>query len=666
MKWFALGTVAMVLLCAITFALLWVLYPFPQEKLEQWSSSPAVLDVEGRTMLRLVGSDEQWRQPVSISDMSPWLTKATIAVEDSRFYRHRGVDGIAVMRAMGQNLSSGRVVSGASTLTMQICRMIDDRPRTLWAKAVESFRALQLERLMTKDEILELYLNIAPYGGNVRGVEAASRAYFSKSSRDLCLSEAALVAGLPQSPSRYRPDRHLTAAKTRQRVVLERMLAEGMITSSQFNEAVEAPIQIDEDTRAPRAVHAAWLALARRPSGGRTTIDLDIQDEVERIVRSHIPQIPADSEVAVVVIDIPAATIKAMVGSADPRNPVHGQVNGALASRSPGSTLKPFIYATAFEMHRLNAESLIEDSPFTLAGWTPKNFDKQFHGTITTAQALQQSLNIPAIRTAEGIGLGRCCAVINACGVRLPGDALTRGGLAVAVGAVETNLLDLTNAYATLGRNGIRQGPSLFVDTETRGIRVLRTDTCRCINDILSCRERAAHGCEDIPAEILPWFMWKTGTSSGRRDAWTIGHNYRYSVGVWVGRFRGTGRVDYVGARVAEPLFAEIITSSLLRNCVEPPKSEPLVVKRPLELTCSAEDLQITNPEDESVFACLGTEAVVTYSANREPGLKWFLNDQLIESDTGRLSIPVGRHTLCCVDTDGDSANASFTVVPTP
>lgn len=663
----ALGISAAGVLCAVVFWLLWTTFPFPQEKLQRWPSSPVVLDARGRTMLRVVGADEQWRQPVPISEISPWLARATIAVEDSRFYRHRGVDVAAVVRAIGQNLLSRQVVSGASTLTMQICRMMDDRPRTLRAKAVESFRALQLERLTTKDRILELYLNVAPYGGNIRGVEAAARIYFGKGANDLCLAEAALIAGLPQSPSRYRPDRHPTSAKQRQAVVLKRMLAEDMISRAQFDAALAEPILRANVHTVPRATHAAWLALRLRPGGGRTTIDLDIQSEVERLVRDHVGQLPADSQVAVVVIDITASAVRAMVGSVDPADPMHGQVNGALAPRSPGSALKPFIYAAAFELRRLNAQSRIDDSAISRAGWSPENFDRQFRGAITVAQALQMSLNIPAIRTAEGVGLARCCAVIHACGVHLPRDAAGRGGLAVAVGAVETNLLDLTNAYATLGRGGIFKEPSLFVDADIRGVRALSEDTCRCINDILSCRRRPAAGREDIPEGQPAWFMWKTGTSSGRRDAWAVGHNYRYAVGVWVGRFRGTGRVEYVGGKSAEPLLARILTCGLLSNSIEPPEAPLLPVRQPLALSGqTAEELRITAPEDGSEFACLGQAATVAYSANRQATLTWFLNDRLIESNTGRLAVSTGRYTLRCVSDEGHSASVSFAVVSIP
>ncbi|MHC4506404.1 MAG: transglycosylase domain-containing protein, partial [Planctomycetota bacterium] len=300
----------------IAFAVLWCACPFPTKRLDRWPASPVVTDRNGGVLLALVGGSDEWRFPAPLGRVSPHLAKATIAIEDKRFGEHIGVDPLAVSRAGWQNLKARRVISGASTLTMQVCRMMDDRPRTVTSKLIESFRALQLERLRTKDEILETYLNIAPYGGNIRGAEAASVFYFGKSACDLSLGEAALLAGLPQSPSRLRPDRHPRAARARREMVLCRMLALGVITGEEYKFASTEPIVIARRRRSAHAPHAAHLALARRPSGGRTTIDLDVQREVERTAVSHARSLPEGSDLAVVVIDIPSGEVRALVGSA--------------------------------------------------------------------------------------------------------------------------------------------------------------------------------------------------------------------------------------------------------------------------------------------------------------------------------------------------------------
>lgn len=653
------------------FALLlvaaWFLFPFPEERLQKWAASPTVLDVKGRTMLSIVGRSEQRLQPIPLSKMSPWLIQATIAVEDERFHSHFGVDPLAVIRAAGQNIAARRIVSGASTLNMQVCRMMDNRPRTFRAKTIESFRAMQLDQLMSKDEVLQLYLNVAPYGGNIRGVEAASLAYFGKRAKDLSLGEAALIAGLPQSPSRYRPDKHLKKAVKRQRVVLYRMFKERMITRQQLREARASPIEVSKEPPCTnyRSAHAAWLALRRRPEGGRTTIDLDIQDEVEWLAQQHLRRLPVDTELAVVVIDIAESAIVAMVGSGDSSDPSDGQVNGALAKRSPGSALKPFIYAAAFEMGRLNSESVVHDIPISRTGWRPSNFDRTFSGEVTVAEALRRSLNVPAILVAEAVGLARCCGVLEAAGVRLPTDAQRRGGLALAVGGIEVTLLHLTNAYATLGRRGIQKEPRLFADEPSTPVRALASNVCDSISDILSSRRRRPRGMEEKLGEHIPYFCWKTGTSAGRRDAWAVGHNYRFAVGVWVGRFRGTGRAAYVGAEAAEPLLARLFDLPALRADVDPPPTAPILVRRPLSLPIeAAQDLEITAPNSGDEFICFDDEVVIHPAANRSVRLTWFLNGRLVDDrKVASLVLPPGYYELRCLDATGQSSSVDFAVL---
>ncbi|MBP7053052.1 MAG: penicillin-binding protein 1C [Phycisphaerae bacterium] len=672
---------------AIGFGLVWHLYPFPVERLGQRATSPIVLEVKGRPMLSLVGPDDQWRFPVCLADVSPWLIQATIAVEDERFFTHPGVDLAAVVRAVGQNLFAGRIVSGASTLDMQICRMMDNRPRTCRAKLVEAFWALQLNRLMSKDGIMEVYLNVAPYGGNLRGVESASLKYFGKRAKDLSLAEAALLAGLPQSPSRYRPDRNPDAALGRRRVVLRNMFEKGLITEGQFTDAVSCPVVLcpsnvtcvhnqiaraerraTRDASFPirRAMHASFLALSRRPAGGRTTIDLDIQDQVQRLARDHLATLPEGTELAVVVIDVAESAVVAVLGSGNPADPVDGQVNGVVACRSPGSALKPFLYATAFEMERLNGDSIVYDIPISRGAWTPSNFDRTHTPQVTAAEALRRSLNVPAILVAEGVGLARCCGVLEAVGVRLPPDAQQRGGLALAVGGIDVSLLDLTNAYATLARGGVRRQPRLFADESSEAVRALKPEVCAAISDILSSRKRPPADLREGAGDSIPWFMWKTGTSSGRRDAWAVGHNYRYAIGVWAGRFRGTGRLEYVGAQAAEPVLARLFSLASLRLDSDPPRPEAIRVRKPLALPKEvAEDVRITTPGDDETFIACGETAVVRASANRDDGNSWSLSGKL--EGTGqvqRLVLRPGVYELRCVGRQGAPSTVRFSVCP--
>jgi penicillin-binding protein 1C len=655
----------LVVLSAAGFLTAWLAFPFPQQRLAQWAVSPVVTDVRGREMLSTVGPEGQRRLPVRLERMSPWLVQATLAAEDKRFYRHPGVDVVAAARAAGQNVMALRVRSGASTLDMQVCRMMEERPRTVWAKLVESFRALQLDARKSKDRILELYLNAAPYGGNIRGVEAAARVYFGRSASQLSLAEAALLAGLPQGPGRYRPDRHPRAAKARRDFVLERMCREGMITPDQCRQGKADPVRLAEPPAGDRAIHAAMLALQRRPAGGRTTIDLDLQEPVGRLTDAHAARLGEGTEVAVVVIDMEASALVALVGSADASDPIDGMVNGATARRSPGSALKPFIYAAAIEAGCLNADTIVYDIPISRGGWSPANFDRTFVGPVTAGEALRRSLNVPAILVAEGVGLSRCCGVLEAVGIQLPADTQRRTGLALAVGGAEVTLLDLTNAYATLGRGGVRRAVRLFADEQAAPARALSADACAAVSDILSSRRRCPRGMEMLAPPDMPWFAWKTGTSSGRRDAWAVGHNGRYAVGVWMGRFRGTGRVAFVGAEAAEPLLADLFNLPVLRAAGDPAPPEPIVVRRalppPPEVSAA---LRITSPNTGEVFVAPAGEAVVHLSANVDEPVRWFLNGRLIGPADGRVRLSPGGYELRCVGARGESAAVRFHVLP--
>ena len=638
--------------------------PFPEHQLAKQARSPIVTDRTGQPLLTCVGEDDQWRYPVALEDISPWIARATIAVEDERFYTHGGVDLLAVVRATGQNIASGRVVSGASTLTMQICRMLDDRPRTWRAKLVESFRALQLENRHDKPRILEMYLNMAPYGGNIRGVEAASRRYFGKSAADVSLGEAALLAGLPQAPSCLRPDRYLDAALARRETVLRRMVELEMITEAERIVAARSPVLLNHGLPAGGAAHAARMALARRPAGGRTTIDPGIQAEVGRLVAHHGSKLPARSQIAVVVIDIERADIAALLGSVDFAAPVDGQVNGALALRSPGSALKPFVYAAAFEDRRLEPDSIVYDVPICISGWSPSNFDQRYEGDISVAEALRRSRNVPAILVAQGTGLARVVGLIEAAGIALPPNAQSRAGLGVVVGTAEVTLLDLTNGYATLGRGGVRLTPRLFVDEPSNPMTVMDANVCAAINEILSSQHHRPAGMEDLASVDVPRFMWKTGTSARRRDAWAVGHNGRYAVGVWVGRFSGAGRPEFVGARVAEPLLARIFNLPQVRTTRASPPATPWVVRNPLPPPPELADaLTITAPENGAVFIAVNGEAIVRPGANRAEGVSWFLNGRLIDGDDiERLVLQTGKYDLRCADQAGGFAGVRFIV----
>jgi penicillin-binding protein 1C len=640
----------------LAFALAWVAFPFPIERVDQWPSSRLVLDRTGLPLIRLVGADDQWRQPVRLDAMSHWIIEATLAVEDARFYDHHGIDFQSVGRACWQNIRAVEVVSGASTISMQVCRMTNEQPRTVATKLTESFRALQLESLYSKEQILQFYLNTAPYGRNLRGVESAARFYFGKAAADLNLAESALLAGLPQSPARLRPDRHPDLAIQRRHRVLMRMQELGTINEHQLAEADATELSLRDPSKLPlSATHAAWMALQRRPAGGVTTIDMDLQQATAEWVAIHRTGMPDRTDIAVVVIDINPGDLVALIGSADPSDPIDGQVNGATARRSPGSTLKPFVYAAAFESGRLEPNSILMDEPITLAEWSPRNFSRTFLGEVTAAEALRRSLNIPAITVANQVGLARCGGLMRAAGVDLPEGAEDKSGLAIVVGASEVTLIHLTNAYATIGRGGLHRPLRLFPDQKNPARSVMRSRTAAALDDILGSHRRP----QPNISPNAPWFMWKTGTSARRRDAWAVGHNGRFAIGVWVGQFDGSTRTSYVGAQAAEPLLRSLFHSALFRSGRATPGAVQWSVPVPLGAQI-AQRLRIEHPAEGVTYEAFHGAYILKPRANAEQ-LSWFLNGRPVEA-IDRIQPGIGRHQLICTDLNGRTANVRFVV----
>jgi penicillin-binding protein 1C len=443
------------------------------------------------------------------------------------------------------------------------------------------------------------------------------------------------------------------------------MVETGSIDES-IRQRVEAePVVIATSMSKPAsAPHAAWMALARSPGRAVTTIDEALQRRVETLVRDHAAALPAGSDVAVVVMEIESGDIVTLVGSADPGDPVDGQVNGAVARRSPGSALKPFIYAAAFEARRLAPDSIVHDVPIQRAGWAPANFDQRFNGEVTVERALRESLNVPAILVAEGLGVGRCLGVLEAAGIAAPAGSQTRAGLTLAVGGLEVSLVELVTAYATLGRGGVHRPARLILHEPTASRRALAEDVCSAIDVILSSHARPPRGLESRWPGSVPWFMWKTGTSSGRRDAWAVGHNRAFAIGVWAGRFDGGARHAFVGAEAAEPLLARLFALPSLRRTTAPPLPTPWVVCRPLPPPPERDgELCILQPRDGASFVAVDGRAPIHVRASEADELRWFLNGLALEGErVARLELSPGRHELRCVSPAGVWDASSFTI----
>lgn len=551
----------------VLFALLWLLFPLPTERLTP-SASLRILDREGRLLRVYLSREDTYSLPIPLDQMSPYLVHATVAYEDRWFAWHPGINPGSVLRAVWLNMQSGRVVSGGSTLTQQVARMMQPRPRTLSAKLIEAFRALQLEVRYSKRQILGFYLNLAPYGGNIVGAEAASLLYFGKRASELNPGEAALLAALPTSPTLLRPDRAPKSAKGRRDIVLERMLHHGDIDEEHYRVALEAPVPRARQRLPRHAPHFCDdLAAQYGERGGdlRTTIDLKVQELTERLVERRMTtlRLQGVGNGAVVIIDNNTSSLLAMVGSADYGDSLHqGQVNGATSPRSPGSTLKPFIYGLGIDRGTITASSLLEDIPVNYAGYSPENYDQHFQGVVTVEQALSHSMNVPAVNLTRDIGLDRLMTLLQRGGISTLDETPGHYGLSLILGGVGIRLEELTNLYAGLAHGGeCRPLRRLADEPVVPGEKILSPGATYLLTTILTTLKRPDFPTTWQATTHLPKIAWKTGTSYGHRDAWSIGYSPSYTVGVWTGNFDGRGNPVLVGADASAPLLFDLFTA---------------------------------------------------------------------------------------------------------
>lgn len=512
-----------------------------------------VVDHDGRLLRAFANGDGRWRLLADLEEIDPRFAAMLIAYEDKRFWRHRGVDPLALMRALWQLVTHGRVVSGGSTITMQLARLVEPgRDRDLGFKLRQMVRALQIERRMSKREILTAYLTLAPYGGNIEGLRAASLAYFGREPRHLPPGDAALLVALPQSPEARRPDRHPDAARAARDRVLSRLVSVGALEPMVAEAAARRPAP---SGRLALPVHAPHLARALRkddPARRRvaTTIDRDLQRSLEEAAADHAQSVGSQTTAAVLVVEHGMGRVVAHIGSAglfeDRRA---GAIDMTQATRSPGSTLKPFIYGIGFETGLIHPETLIDDRPARFGGYAPENFDDTYQGTVTVREALAASLNVPAVMVLDAVGPHRLVARMARAGVRPelpPGGA---PGLAIGLGGVGLSLTDLVTLYAGLARGGEPVALTTSGDVELPGPdRVLSEVAAHQITQILRTTpppHASAGGA----------IAFKTGTSYGHRDAWAIGYDGRHVIGVWIGRADGAPVAKQTGITSAAPLL---------------------------------------------------------------------------------------------------------------
>lgn len=537
---------------------------------------PLVLQDRSGQPLRWLRDEQGFvGQEAPLADVPQYLIDATLAAEDKRFWEHPGADWRATLRAGFDYVRRRRVISGASTITQQLLKLADPRPRTIPTKLLEAARALRLERVWPKERILAAYLNRIDYGNFNRGCAAAAEFYFDKPLRLLSVAEAALLAGLPQGPSRLNPHTHREAALARQRWVLDRMRANGWLTEAERRQAGEEILQFAPPGRAFRAPHFVdFLVQSEQvkptlPGSGevRTTLDLEVQEAAEGSLRRQLALIADHGahDGALVVLDNRSGDVLAMIGSPDYFSPRAGQVNGAWAARSAGSTLKPFTYLLALEQGATPA-SLVADVPTTFPTrtgvFTPVNYDRRFHGPTRYRMALANSLNVPAVRVLDGIGgapvLQEC---LRACGLTTLTAPPEHYGLGLTLGNAEVRLLELVNAYACLARLGEHRPWRLAaLGPSTAGTRVFTEGAAWLVADILDdeAARQLAFG-TDSPLRFAFPVACKTGTSSDFRDNWAVGFTPEFTVGVWVGNFDGAPLRGVSGVTGAAPVLHEVM-----------------------------------------------------------------------------------------------------------
>jgi len=679
-RWQALSA-ALIILAALAVAYL----ALPPPTLDRARSlSMLVLARDGSMLRGFLSADGKWRLPVRADAVDPGYLRMLIAAEDRRFAHHPGIDPLAALRALGQLAHSGRIVSGASTLTMQAVRLLERRPRTLSAKLIEMAEALGLERGWAKDDILGLYLTLAPFGGNLEGVRAASLAYFGKEPSHLSPAEAALLVALPRSPEHLRPDRHPAAARLARDAVLERMRARGVISERTLAEARAEPIPRHRWALPFHAPHLARAMRAAEPLAPvqRTTIDPMLQRQVEALLRREAVSLDPQATLAALVVDNRAREIIAYVGNADFASVQrHGTIDMARAVRSPGSALKPFIYAMAFDRLIIHPQTVLDDRPRHFGDYAPNDFDGHFQGEVSAAEALQYSLNVPAVAVLDHLGPSRFTGALAAAGIRLHLPMReTEPGLAIALGGAGISLYDLATLYVALSQGGeIAALGTRADDPPAHGPAIFGPAAAWYVNDILS---NAPPPPGMLPAEVRRGrhLAFKTGTSYGFRDAWAVGYDSRVTVAVWAGRPDGTPMPGRSGRVTAAPVLfkiADLIGPAPAQAAPEPPPGVVRVNHRDLPATLRRLDPtpleagkgrdaggpKILYPPDGAVVAWDGSALPLEAAGGRGP-LRWLVDGRPLPPAPPRRTLywrpaEIGFARLTVIDAKGRSARAT-------
>ncbi len=654
----------------------WAALVFLQCLLTAWHFAPYCVDdplplLEARPPARIFtdrhgtplyaqrGWDAQWRFPVPLSEIHPEVIRATLAAEDGDFYQHHGVDYRAALRALWQNVTSARTVSGASTISMQVASMAMGRDRTLWGKFLQAARARKMERLHSKDEILSAYLNHLPYGGKLHGIEAAAQFYFGLSARELTFAETTLLCGIPQRPNALRPDRHPEAARQRQALLLKMMVRQGMLSQAEADDCFNrAPVRLRDFSLKASFERIAQPSEHLHALMRGYPIDGEAQAHALRVLRKHLATLPNVHDAACIVLPHSEAFEPLVyLGTIDFRSPTGGQVDAATAVRSAGSVLKPFIFAEAIEGGLLVPETQLLDAPVRYGDYTPTNYDKlRYVGKLSAGEALARSLNTPVIRLLDTLGEERMTTRFTALG--LPPTA--PGGLTLALGTGGATLRDLVQAYAHLDTH-FSPGTAALV------AQMLRRPLLGCPYDV----------------------AWKTGTANNNTDAWCVVWTPEVTIGVWVGNKTGTRSDALVGVEAAAPIASELMTAYYEHR--DPPRWEEITTTATL---CSESGLSATTRCPATFIGtvhptlplkrcdtCTRPNAAlhilapipdtyygerVTFSLSTNlPHCTWLHNGTAI-GEASQITLPPGSHTLHAIAPSGDVTHVTLHILHNP
>ncbi len=554
-----------VIVCGCSFLLFLILnllIPLP-DRIEY---STIVTDAKGNIINAFLTADDKWRMKTELEEISPLLQKTIINKEDKYFYSHPGVNPFAVTRALARNLFRAKRTSGASTITMQVAKALEPRQRTLLAKLIETFRALQLEWKYDKKEILQLYLNLVPYGGNIEGVKAASLLYFKKNPDHLSLAEITALSIIPNRPSSLVIGRNNDLIVTERNRWLKKFAANKVFTPKEIEDAIDEPLLAYRSVVPHFIPHLAYrLKKATTENLIKTNINLNSQLKVEKLVEDYVRSLRLKNirNASVIVIDNKTHKVITYVGSGSFSDTLDGgQVNGAAAIRQPGSTLKPLLYGLCMDEGLLTPKAVVNDVAVNYSGYSPENYDQKFNGFVTMEYALEHSLNIPAVKSFKQLGKDRLLHVLMNLNFQQIKKDQNKLGLSMVLGGCGATLEELTGLFSAFAYDGVYV-PPLYLQTytEQKKLRVLSSASNYMVTEILSKVNRPDFPLNWQATEHMPKIAWKTGTSYGRKDAWSIGYNKHFTVGVWVGNFSGQGVPELSGANTATPLLFKIFNT---------------------------------------------------------------------------------------------------------